>query len=110
MLPLETAQKYLELGSTRGEAVKPVNRVHRIIRFQELYLMAYANLYANKGALTPGIDPYDTVDRMSLKKIDDIIDKISKDVYHWKPVRRTYIEKKHSKKRRPLGMPGWTDK
>ena len=67
--------------------------------------MAYAKLYANKGALTPGIDPHDTVDGMSQKKIDNIIDKLSKNAYHWKPVRRTYIEKKDSKKRRPLGMP-----
>jgi retron-type reverse transcriptase len=110
MLPLETAQKYLEIVRLRGEAGKPLNRVHRIIRCKELYRMAYTKLYANKGALTPGIDPDDTVDRMSLKKIDAIIAKLSKNVYHWKPVRRTYIEKKNSKKRRPLGMPGWTDK
>jgi hypothetical protein len=54
--------------------------VQRIIRCQERYRLADAKLYANTGALTPGIAPDDTVDRMSLQKIAAIIDKLSKDV------------------------------
>lgn len=71
--------------------------------------MAYAKLYANKGALTPGTDLKDTVDGMSLKKIDAIIEKLQEKTYQWKPTRRTYIPKKDGKLR-PLGMPGWEDK
>ena len=67
--------------------------------------MAYANLYANKGALTPGTDPKDTIDGMSIKRIELLMLKLKKGEYEWKPVRRTYIGKRDSKKLRPLGLP-----
>jgi len=60
--------------------------------------------------LTPGIDPEDTVDGMSLKRIESLMERLKKRTYHWKPVRRTYIDKKNSSKKRPLGMPGFNDK
>jgi group II intron reverse transcriptase/maturase len=47
---------------------------------------------------------------MSLERIEAIMGKLKRRAYHWAPVRRTYIEKRNSKKLRPLGMPGWTDK
>ncbi|MCP4603497.1 MAG: hypothetical protein GY847_23765 [Proteobacteria bacterium] len=106
---LET-QKYLELVRERGEAGKELSRVYRGIRRRNLFLNAYANLYANGGALTPGIDPDDTVDGMSVKRIDNIIEQLEEGTFRWKPVRRTYIAKKHSSKKRPLGIPGWNDK
>ena len=110
MLPLQDAQKYLEIVRKRGEAKKPINRVYRIIQCKELFLLAYANLYANKGALTPGVHPEDTIDGMSMKRIESIRNKLRKGEYQWTPVRRTYIGKRNSKKLRPLGMPGWNDK
>ena len=109
MLPREKAQKYLAIVRKRGEENATLNRVSRIIRCKGLYLMAYAKLYANKGALTPGTAPEDTVDGMSLKKIDAIIEKLQEKTYQWKPTRRIYIPKKDGKLR-PLGMPGWEDK
>jgi retron-type reverse transcriptase len=30
--------------------------------------------------------------------------------YRWTPVLRTYIAKKNSAKKRPLGLPTWSDK
>ncbi len=104
------AQKYLGIVRKRGESQAPLKRVYRNIRNRELFLLAYANLYANKGALTPGVDPEDTVDGMSLKRIDKIISKLEQGSYKFKPVRRTYIPKKNKKKKRPLGMPCWSDK
>jgi group II intron reverse transcriptase/maturase len=71
--------------------------------------MAYAKLYANDGALTPGIDPKDTVDEMSLRRIDTIIEALRTGTYQWKPVRRTYVPKQNGQ-RRPLGIAGWNDK
>ena len=38
-----------------------------------MYLLAYGRLYSNKGAMTPGPDG-ETVDGMSLGKIERIID------------------------------------
>jgi retron-type reverse transcriptase len=106
---LET-QKYLELVRKRGEAGEELSRVYRGIRRPELFLMAYANLYANDGALTPGIDAGDTVDGMSQQRIHKIIRELEQGTFRWNPVRRTYIAKKHSSARRPLGIPGWNDK
>lgn len=109
MLPLPT-QKELEIVRKRGEAKATLNRVYNIIQCKELFIMAYAKLYANDGAMTPGTNPEDTVDGMSMSKLDAIIEKLKEKNYTWTPVRRTYIEKKHSTKKRPLGIPGWSDK
>jgi len=59
--------------------------------------------------MTPGVTA-ETVDGMSLEKIDKLIEDIRYERHRWTPVRRIYIEKKHSTKKRPLGIPTWTDK
>ena len=75
-----------------------------------MYYRAYQNLYANKGAATRGVDD-DTADGFSEEKINGIISAITDGSYTPKPVRREYIQKKHkSKKKRPLGIPTFTDK
>ncbi|GHO60996.1 hypothetical protein KSB_94710 [Ktedonobacter robiniae] len=51
----------------------------------------------------------ETVDGMSLKKIEKIIDDLCHERYRWTAVRRVYIPKKNGKMR-PLGMPTWSDK
>jgi group II intron reverse transcriptase/maturase len=110
-MPPFDAQKYLEIVRARGKRQAELKEVYQnIIRRKELFLMAYAKLYANKGALTPGTTPEDTADGMSLKRIDAITEKLKEKNYTWSPVRRTYIEKKNSKNKRPLGIPGWSDK
>jgi retron-type reverse transcriptase len=104
------AQRYLDIARKRGEVGKPLKRVYRMLKCEELYLAAYATIGSNQGATTPGEDPYDTVDGMSLKRIKRIIKKLEEGSYEWKPVRRTYRAKPGSKKKRPLGIPSWTDK
>lgn len=47
---------------------------------------------------------------MSLAKIDRLIDAVRQERYRWTPVRRVYIEKPHSTKKRGLGLPTWSDK
>ncbi|MFQ5854684.1 MAG: reverse transcriptase/maturase family protein [Anaerolineae bacterium] len=83
--------------------------VYRRIQDRELFLIAYGNLYTNKGALTAGVDPTDTVDGMSIDKIDNIIAELESNSFTWKPARRTYREKKTGGKR-PISIPAWTDK
>jgi retron-type reverse transcriptase len=46
----------------------------------------------------------ETVDGMTLEKINGIIGKLRYERYRWKPVRRVHIPKKNGKMR-PLGMP-----
>ena len=58
--------------------------------------------------MTPGVTP-ETVDGMSLEKINTLIEALRNERYRWTPVRRIYIPKKNHKLR-PLGLPTWSDK
>jgi group II intron reverse transcriptase/maturase len=106
---MQDAQTYLEIVRSRGERRLELRRVYRHLYNRELYLRAYAKLYTNEGVLTPGVDPADTVDGMSLDRIDDIVTALEAGTYRWKPARRVYIPRRDGK-RRPLGIPSWSDK
>lgn len=106
---MQDARVYLELVRERGRKGLPLERVYRHLFDCELYLIAYGKLYRNNGATTKG-STEETVDGMSLAKIDTIIAALRMERYRWAPVRRVYIEKKHSKKKRALGLPTWSDK
>ena len=88
---MHLAQKYLEIVRKRGESQAPLKRVYRNMRTRELFLLAYSKIYSNKGALTKGVDPDDTVDGMSVKRIDKIISKLKSGTYRFKPVRLSLI-------------------
>lgn len=106
---MQTATTYLGLIAERGRQDVPLERVYRQLFNKDLYLMAYGKIYRNQGAMTPGTTN-ETVDGMSLEKIDKIIEQLQHETWRWTPVRRAYIEKKNSKKKRPLGIPTWSDK
>lgn len=106
---MQSAQTYLEIVTSRGERRLKLNRVYRNLRNRELFLLAYGKLYANKGSLTAGVDPNDTVDGMSLARIDSIIEALREGKYQWNPSRRRYIRKRNGKYR-ALGIAGWEDK
>src|SRR5207248_3991079 len=105
---MQNAQTYLELIRQRGKRGLPLERVYRQLFNRDLFLKAYDKIRRNKGAMTHGITN-ETPDGMSLKKIDTIIEALRYERWQWRPSRRTYIPKKAGKKR-PLGMPVWTDK
>jgi group II intron reverse transcriptase/maturase len=106
---MQTAEALLEIIHERGKRELPLERLYRHLFNPELYLRAYGKIYRNDGAMTPGVNA-ETVDGMSLKKIQAIIDALRYERYRWTPVRRTYIDKKNSSKKRPLGLPTWSDK
>lgn len=83
-------------------------RLYRYLLRDDVYKMAYKNIYANQGAATKGTDN-DTADSFSQEYIDKIIMELSSGTYEPKPVRRTYREKKNGKLR-PLGIPSFKDK
>ena len=83
-------------------------RLYRYMLRPDMYHVAYKNLYANNGASTEGVDS-DTADGFGEEKIQKIIKDLTDETYSPKPVRRTYIEKDNGKKR-PLGIPTFTDK
>jgi len=106
---MRTTETVLAVIQDRGRRRLPLEDVYRQMYNPALYRTAYARLSSNKGALTPGTTT-ETVDGMSEAKILDIIETVRYERYRWSPVRRVYIEKKNSTKKRPLGMPTWSDK
>jgi group II intron reverse transcriptase/maturase len=105
---MRDAETVLNIIHERGKRGLPLEDVYRLLYNPTLYLRAYARLYANDGAMTPGSNG-ETVDGMNLEKIKQLIDDLRHERYRWTPVRRTYIAKKNGKLR-PLGIPSWTDK
>jgi group II intron reverse transcriptase/maturase len=105
---VRNAETILGIIHERGKRGLPLKDVYRLLYNPALYLRAYAKLYANEGAMTQGATA-ETVDKMSLAKIDTLIDNIRHERHRWTPARRTYIPKKNGRKR-PLGLPTWTDK
>ena len=105
---MRTAATVLNIIRERGQRGLPLEQVYRQLYNPDLYLKAYAKLYKNKGALTPGTTK-ETVDGMTLAKIETIIQDLRFERYRWKPVRRTFIPKRNGK-RRPLAIASWSDK
>lgn len=105
---MQEADTLLSIIRKRGERGLPLQNVYRMLFNKNLYLKAYGKLYRNQGAMTKGTTD-ETVDSMSMDKIDQIIDLIRYERYQWSPVRRVQIPKANGKKR-PLGIPTWSDK
>ena len=106
---MRNAETILGIIRERGSRGLPLEQVYRQLSNPALYLRAYGRIARNHGATTPGVTA-ETADGMSLAKIQRIIDDVRFERYRWSPARRVYIEKKGSKKMRPLGVPTWSDK
>lgn len=105
---MRNADTILGIIRDRGRRGLPLEDIYRQLFNPDLYLIAYARLYANSGAMTPGITG-ETVDGMALEKIQHIIGDLRTERFKWTPVKRSYIPKKNGKLR-PLGLPTWRDK
>lgn len=83
-------------------------RLYRNLYNMEFYLIAYARIYSKEGNMAKGVDGQ-TIDGMSLERIEKLIEKIKDFSYQPKPSKRVYIPKKNGDKR-PLGIPSFEDK
>jgi group II intron reverse transcriptase/maturase len=83
-------------------------RLYRVLFNEEMYYVAYQNIYRKEGNMTKGIDG-NTVDGMSISRIERLIEKLKDESYQPVPSKRVYIPKK-SGKLRPLGIPSFDDK
>ena len=83
-------------------------RLYRNLYNPEFYLLAYANIAKSQGSMTQGVDGQ-TLDNMSLPRINRIIESIRNRTYQPKPAKRKYIPKKNGKLR-PLGITSTDDK
>jgi group II intron reverse transcriptase/maturase len=107
---MQSAETVLDVIRERGRRSLPLERIYRQLFNPQIFLMAYGRIYRNSGAMTPGVTG-ETVDGMSRAKIDTIIGTLRSESYRWTPVKRVYIDKKGgAKKKRPLGLPTWSDK
>ena len=105
---MQDAGTVLEVLRERGRKGLPCDELYRQMFNKDLYLLAYGNIYSNKGAMTPGASK-ETADGMSEEKIEQIIGLMRNERYRFSPARRVYIPKKNGKLR-PLGLPSWSGK
>lgn len=84
------------------------HRLYRNLFNPDFFLLAYQNVYANQGAMTPGADGT-TLDDVGQKRIESLIRTLKDRSYHPQPARRQYIPKKGGGQR-PLGIPSANDK
>ena len=101
------------LNSLSDKSKNPEYRFQRLYRNlynPDFYLLAYENIYANGGSMTPGVNGI-TIDGMSSQRIAKLIESLKDRSYQPNPARRTYIAKKNNPaKKRPLGIPSGDDK
>jgi retron-type reverse transcriptase len=105
---MQDAETVLEVLRERGRKGLPLTQLYRQMFNKHMYLLAYGNIYSNKGAMTPGASG-GTADGMSEAMIDEITGLMRFERYRFAPARRVYIPKKNGKLR-PLGIPSWRDK
>lgn len=105
---MRQAKVVLDIIRDRGHRGLHLEGVYRQLFNPALYLEAYARIYRNDGAMANGVTQ-ETVDGMSVRKIESIIDRVRHERFRWTPVRREYIPKSN-RKMRPLGIPTWSDK
>src|SRR5437868_14658341 len=100
---MQRAETVLGIIHERGKRGLPLEDVYRMLYNPHLYIRAYDRLKSNDGAMTPGVTD-ETVDGMTLAKIQKIIEAIKPERCRWKPTRRVYMTKK-SGNLRPQGLP-----
>jgi group II intron reverse transcriptase/maturase len=105
---MQDAGTVLAVLRERGRRGLPCDELYRQMFNKDLYMLAYGNIYANQGAMTPGASS-ETADGMSEAKIGQVIGLMRSERYRFSPARRVYIPKKNGKLR-PLGLPSWSDK
>ena len=95
---LETLRKHAQKAHYQYE------RLYRNLYNPQLYLLAYQNLYANKGSTTAGADGA-TLSGMSLKRIESLIKNCGTAVIN--PTRQEAVHPQEKWKRAaPAGYPG----
>jgi group II intron reverse transcriptase/maturase len=108
LLRPETGKQRLEACGTLSGHGKRLNGLSRLMESPEVWLRAYANVYAHAGATTPGVDPV-PMDGCAMERIAKSMTLRNENRYRCTPVRSVYIPKANGKSR-PLGVPSGDDK
>lgn len=107
MLTATTIRRLESLGNI-SKGGKKINGLFRLMETETLWLEAYAHIYANKGAITKGVN-HNTLDGFSKERVANLIERLRTGAYRPSPSKRVYIPKKNGKQR-PLGVQTGDDK
>ncbi len=105
---MQNAEQILQALHNMGVKRTPLTRVYRSLYSEDVYLKAYAKIYKNAGALTPGTEG-ETADGMSMAVVRDIIEQMRHERFRFRPSLGTDVPKKSGGVRK-LGMPNFKDK
>src|SRR2546421_1654461 len=105
---MQNAETVLGVLRERGKKGLPLDELYRQLFNPQLYMLAYGRIYSNDGAMTPGVTG-ETVDGMSLGRIDRVIDAMRHERYRFSPARRVYIPKRNGNSARLGCRPGRTN-
>lgn len=106
---MQKANQLLQAIRKLGEKRQPLTRIYRCLFSEDLFLASYSKIYRNKGAMTPG-SAGQTADGTSLAAIRSLIELLRQERFNFRASRRTYVEKKNKRGKRPLGMPDFNEK
>ena len=88
---------------------KRFGKLYRMVGRMDMLNSAWAHVKANKGSRTPGVDGM-TRDQVNAATLEKLREELTTGVYAPVPVKRSYVPKKRSKKKRPLGIPTLLDR
>lgn len=76
----------ISLSKHSNESSYQYIRIYRNLFNEQMFYVAYQRIYAKPGNMTSGIDGK-TIDQMSIKRIEAIIETLKDESYKPKPVR-----------------------
>ncbi len=107
---IRSIKKYLENQVINGSRDKKYYKLYLILSNSNFLLACYKQIKSKPGNMSKGSND-DTLDGISLKKFDDMINKLNKGSFKFSPVRRVEIPKPNKPgEYRPLGIGSPIDK
>ena len=88
---------------------KRFSHLYRVVSKTDMLHEAWIQVKANKGSRTPGADGM-TREQVDGEVLATLRDELQTSTYQPVPVQRTYIPKRNSSKKRPLGIPSLRDR
>ena len=105
---MQSAETVLGVLRERGRRGLPCNELYRQLFNRDLYLLAYGRIYANQGAMTPGTSGKPRT-ACPWGRSNGLLRRCGTNaIASTRPGGST--SRKRTGKKRPLGLPSWTDK
>lgn len=99
----------IETQIKSNQPIKKVDDIINLLSSPSMLRAAFSKISRNKGSMTPGTTG-ETADEFSEEKLLLLSESLLNGTFQWKPVKRIQIPKPGKKKKRPLGLPDFSDK